>query len=104
MLYIIRDILIILLVIIGLVDVVRTVILFFMNYKGKNEIMVIVPIKGHNEEAEIMLRNAATRIRWYGGGCFQKVICLDCGMDEETKNVCKNMCSEFPFIEIKNGI
>lgn len=46
---------------------------------------MVVPIRGHDEEAEIVLRHAAARVKWAGGGRFKKVVCLDCGMDDETK-------------------
>lgn len=55
MLYIIRDIVFIILAIIGLVQIARSVVLFFMRSKKDGDVIMVVPIRGHDEEAEIVL-------------------------------------------------
>ena len=62
MLYIIRDIVFIILAIIGLVQIARSVVLFFMRSKKDGDVIMVVPIRGHDEEAEIVLRHAAARV------------------------------------------
>lgn len=104
MLYIIRDVIIIALAVIGLVDLVRMVVLFFMRTKNDKNIFMVVPICGHEECAEILLRHAAARLKWMGGGRINKIICLDCEMDEETRKICEKVCEEYEFIEIKDTI
>ncbi len=103
MLYIIRDIIFILLAIIGLVQIARTVVLFFMRSKKDKDVIMVVPIYGHDEEAEIVLRHAAAHVKWVSGGRFKKVVCLDCGMDEETKKICKTVCRDYDFMEMKEA-
>ena len=61
--------------------------------------MIIVPISGHNEEAELLLRSAASRVKWMGD-TQQKVICLDCDMDEETRAICAAISKEYSFMEV----
>ena len=103
MLYIIRDIVFIILAIIGLVQIARSVVLFFMRSKKDGDVIMVVPIRGHDEEAEIVLRHAAARVKWAGGGRFKKVVCLDCRMDDETKKICDTVCSDYDFMELKES-
>ncbi len=100
MLYIIRDIIFIILAIIGLVQIARSVVLFFMRSKKDGDVIMVVPIHGHDEEAEIVLRHAAARVKWVSGGRFKKVVCLDCGMDDETKKICDTVCRDYEFMEL----
>lgn len=86
--------------IIGLVQVVRTVTLWFLRPRGETVGVLIVPVKGHNEEAEFLLRSAAERVRWLSGGHPQAVVCMDCGMDEATQAVCASVCADYPFMEL----
>lgn len=88
------------LVIIGLVEVFRMISFLFLRTKGENDIMIIVPVCGHNEEAELLLRSAAARVKWTGGMSQQKVVCLDCGMDEETKAVCDTISQDYSFMNV----
>ena len=86
--------------IVGLVQVVRTVTLWFLRPHGKNAGILVVPIKGHNEEAELLLRSAAERVRWMSGGRPQAVVCMDCGMDSSTLAICASVCADYPFMEL----
>ena len=104
MFYIIRDILFIILAIIGLIDLVRMVALFFLRTESDKNMLFVIPIEGHNEEAEALLRHAAARIKWFGGGRFRKIVCLDCGMDAETRKICELVCKDYPFFEIQECI
>ena len=101
MFYIIRDILFIILAIIGLIDLVRMVALFFLRTESDKNMLFVIPIEGHNEEAEALLRHAAARVKWFGGGRFRKIVCLDCGMDAETRKICELVCKDYPFFEIQ---
>jgi len=65
---------------------------------GKGNMLIVVPVSGHNEDAEYLLRSAAAKIRLIGGKTISKVICLNCGMDEETETVCVRVCDDYPFM------
>ena len=91
MLETISAIICVLFIIIGLVEVFRSIVLFVLRPKGEDTAMTIVPICGHNEEAEYLLRSAAARVKWADNGRERRVICLDCGMDLETRMICEKM-------------
>lgn len=88
------------LVILGLVELFRMAAFQLLRTKGESDIMIIVPVYGHNEEAELLLRSAAARVKWTGGMSQQRVVCLDCGMDEETKEICQTISKDYSFMDI----
>lgn len=100
MLQMICDIVCVFLLIIGLVEVIRYAILRIMTVKTDNNELVVLPIYGHNEEAEFQLRSAATKLRWNDLNNEKLIVCLDCGMDEETKHICDTVSSEYDFIRV----
>lgn len=94
------NIILIILATIGLVEIVRAIVFMLFKTREENEIMILVPIYGHNEEAEILLRSAATRVSWFSGLKKQKVVCLDLGMDSETRKICDIISTEYEFMEV----
>lgn len=104
MLSALRDIIFIFLSVLGLVDLIRIAMCHFFKTKSDENLIILVPIRGSSNDAEILLRSAATKAMWVYGGAIEKVICLDCGADEETKKICMSICDEYPFMEFKDKI
>ena len=63
-----------------------------------DEIVIVVPIRARQENAEFLLRRCAQKVRELGAGA--RAVCLDCGADEETAKVCRLVCRDYPFISI----
>ena len=101
MLETISAIICVLFIIIGLVEVFRNIAFFVLRPKGEDTAMTIVPIYGHNEEAEYLLRSAAARVKWADNGRERRVICLDCGMDSETRLICEKLARSYEFMELR---
>ncbi len=96
------DIVCVFLLIIGLVEVIRYAILKIMTVKDDSNELLVLPIYGHNEEAEFLLRSAATKLRWNDLNNEKLIVCLDCGMDEETKHICNTISLEYDFMRVYN--
>lgn len=75
---------------------------FLFRYKKDASIMLITPVEGRCNDAELMLRSAAARIKWVCRGRHDYVICLDCNMDDETKKICEEICKEYGFVKLMN--
>mgnify|MGYP000327958776 CR=1 FL=1 len=88
------------LTIVGLVEIVRMIILALLKINCDNDTWQVIPLSGHNEKAEMLLRSAATKVEWSFGMKRHKVICLDVGMDDETRLICEIICSEYNFMKI----
>lgn len=92
----------VILMILGLVDLCKMVILWVLRTKEEDEFMIVVPISGHNEEAEFLLRSAATKVLFTDALRKTEVICLDCGMDDETRQICETIVNGYSFMKIEN--
>ncbi|HEX3038559.1 MAG TPA: hypothetical protein VHO94_06165 [Oscillospiraceae bacterium] len=99
----ISKIVIVLFVIIGLTEFCRVIVMWLYKPRHAKEITMIVPIEGHEEDAEFILKSAAEKMRWMGGKEQKRLICIDCGMDDETKETCKMICNQYSFVEICNA-
>lgn len=104
MLSVLRDIFFIFLSVLGLVDLIRIAMCHFFKTKSDKNPIILVPIKSNSNDAEMMLRSAAAKAMWVYGGAIERVICLDCGADEETKKICMKICDEYPFMEFTDKI
>ena len=54
---------------------------------------------GHSEDAEYVLRNTVSRVSWVSGSETKRIICLDVGMDEETRQICDIFSKEYDYID-----
>ncbi len=91
MLGIMLKVLLIVLALIGLLEILRTFIFWMLKTKNPGRLFLVLSFRGHDEQAEIALRSAAERAKWIGENV--QIVCVDLGMDEQTRRVCK-MASE----------
>lgn len=89
----------VLLAVVGVADLVRYVIHHLLKTKNPGRLYLILTLRGHEEGAEIMLTSAIERLNWITGE-DKKLICVDCGMDEETRKVCGIISARYPGVEI----
>jgi hypothetical protein len=99
MLEIIAKIIFALLAIVGIADIFRTFIFWLLQSNSQGKLYLIVSINGHEERAELILTSAIERLKWMKGK-EKKLICLNKGMDEETKKVCGIISAQNPGVEI----
>lgn len=85
---------------IGVIQVCRGIVQAVTRSHDEREIILIEPIRKKQEDAEFQLRNAARKVMWMGRFAPDRVICLDCNMDSETRKLCKLVCSEYPFMQL----
>ena len=88
--------------VIGVMSFIYYLSYFLFRNKKDASIMLITPVEGKCEDAELMLRSAAARIKWVCRGRHDYVICLDCNMDNDTKKVCEEICKEYGFVKLMN--
>lgn len=93
-------VILVLLAIVGVMELFRSFFFWLLRTKNSGKIYWVLSFKGHDEEAEIALKNAVEKLRWFGGTQEKEVICIDRGMDEETKEVCMIVCEETPGMEL----
>ncbi len=93
------SIMFVMLSILGLVTVVKKIVLWALRCDEGN-IITVIPIEGHCESIEYRIRCAYERANWSAAN--SRIICLDKGMDKETREICHKVCERFG-IEIINS-
>ena len=84
----------------GIIYCVREITYFLYKSKNNCSIIIVTPLDSEKQNAEFILRGAASRLRWFCRGGKDCILCLDCDMDEETENICKALCKEYGFIKL----
>lgn len=88
--------------VIGVIAFVKNLTCFIFRYKNDSSVMFVAPINKNCEDAELILRSAAAKVRWASKGRRDCVICLDCDMDNETRWICEKICKEYGFVKLMN--
>lgn len=102
MLHIVFGIVCSILIILGLVEVVRIVTLMVIDSKKDKDATIIVPVSGHNEKIEFILRSIIMKAKWEEEYKNSKIMCVDCAMDDETRKICDMLCKDYEFLEVYN--
>lgn len=98
---IIGEVVLVLFAIAGLVAVCYKIADVLLRPDYHVEVMMVLPFHGRVEDIEYQLRHFAAQYRkvvkredagW--------LICLDNGMDPETRIICENVCGEFSFMNL----
>lgn len=84
----------------GLVETCRLLLLWLLRPEKMEEAALVVPLTGHVEDAEYLLRSAAQSFQWDRTRCPKRLLCVDGGIDQETKEICLHLQRELPFLEI----
>lgn len=87
--------------ILGLVTVVKNLVLWALKYDEGN-IITVIPIEGHCESVEYRIRCAYEKANWSAAN--SRIICLDKGMDKETREICYKVCERFGIEIISSPI
>lgn len=86
--------------VIGIADLIRMLTDKILGGAKKQYLLSIIPCKGHEEELEYLVRNAYSRLSGLcsSGNCC--ILLVDCGMDEETREICGLICEKFDCVEL----
>ena len=90
-----------LLLILGAVEAICILLRALLRTQKTGKICFLLSFRGHEEEAELALRSAVQKMKWLGGREEKQILCLDCGMDEETREICERMAEQYGIIEIR---
>lgn len=88
------------LMVIGLTEVFRGLCGWLFKTRLKGKIVYVLPVSGHEEEAEMALRGAIHRLQWVPGKEEIHILCVNSGMDEETEAVCRKTAEHCRAVSI----
>lgn len=87
--------------ILGLISIVKKLVMLVLKCNEGN-IITVIPIEGHCESVEYRIRCAYERANWSAANF--RIICLDKGMDKETREICYKVCERFGIEIISSPI
>ena len=99
MLEIIAKTIFVLLAIVGISEIFRAFLFWMLKSHNRGKLYLIVSIHGHDESAEVSMESAIERLKWIRGE-EKRLICLDKGMDDETRVICKIIAHQNPGVEV----
>ena len=98
---VIGEIIIVLLAVFGLAVVCHKIAAVFLQSDRGREVILVLPFHGRVEDAEYQLRRFASQYQEMAKDVDSGwMICLDKGMDAETRTICEMVCSEFSFMNL----
>ncbi len=88
----------IVLITMGLIEMIRLLTLFFVKPREKQRWILAIPVQGHRENLEYQIRSAASLIKKADDG-IASVVVVDCGMDPETQDVSSRVCEHIKGVQ-----
>ena len=84
--------------VIGFTEVIRYITYILLVPKCSRRGLMLLPLK--YDDAEIRLRAAVEKMNLFGHGCYNKVIAVDCGMSQETLEICEEFIATVDVIKL----
>ena len=95
------EILVLSLAAVGLVAICWKLADILLEPQYQTAVTMVLPLHGHVENLEQQLRYFASRFKKMSKTTeVGWVICLDAGMDEETRILCETICDRYPFMNL----
>lgn len=95
---VVSAVILVVLAVIGAATVGKEVSQWLFRVKEDCSVLLITPVDSA-ENAEMVLRSAASRLKW-GRSRSDCAICLDCDIDDETRRICETVCREYGFLRL----
>lgn len=99
MLNILKEAMIIILSVIGIIYIFRLFFTFILRSKNDRGVYVVVPIDDTIECAEQLIRSTAERTIFMGKSRWDRIVCIDYGTSDETKQIIQKLCDYYGFID-----
>lgn len=103
MLEYIKDIIFILLSVAGLVYIWKSFIVLILRNKQDKGVFVVIPIDDVCENVEQIVRSTAERTLLMGNSKWDRVVCIDYGCNDDTKEIITRLCGEYDFLDYMNA-
>lgn len=67
---------------------------------NENLSILLIPIKGHTENAEFILKNTILKYNFFKSYKNTIIVCLDLNMDYETRQICNIISSKYNYVYV----
>ncbi len=89
------------LIIYGFVNLIEEVMQFFSNDNKNNntDAIIVIKVKNSAETLEGAVRSVILRsLKYSYGGTIPDILIVDLGSEDETSEIAKRLCEDYPFI------
>lgn len=100
MLEVIFSLVILFLSTVGLIEIFRIIFVSLNKSELNKNIITLLPIYGHVEDIEMLLRSAKYDEINFDSKNNRHIMCLDLGMDDETRRICEIFSQENENIDL----
>lgn len=94
---------VLLLALYGLAQLIGQLICWIWRPRREIPALLILPVSGHCEDMEYTLRRALMRHRWAAAHPGGRILLMDAGMDEETRQLAQVVCDRLDGVEFCRG-
>lgn len=96
--YIFLNLLLIFLAIVGLSNLVLSLVYSLSKVKNDGSFLLVIPKIEESIDAEFAIRSVVAKTHRLGKNTVQKIIVLDDRLDKGTKKECELICKEYDFV------
>lgn len=86
--------------VVGITELCRLALFWLTRPRREEKITVLVCVCGSDKRVEYRLRGALARLRWLRHTGRRELLCVDCGMDMETRKVCETFARANPVMRL----
>ncbi len=86
--------------VIGLTELCRVVLFWLIRPRKEEKMTVLVCVSGKDDTVEYRIRGALEKLRWMRHGGQKEILCVDCGMDAETRQICEAFANAHPCVRL----
>ncbi len=93
-----------LLAVVGIVNVIKSIILLMCNDNG-SKCELVISLDDSCENPETVIRNTVLYHEWSDNSRnkYSGIYCIYNGDNEESKEICRRVCEEYPFTHYINN-
>lgn len=86
--------------VLGISTFLQWIVVKVLTPKKGPKAVLILPLTAEKDDVELVLRSTELRARLMGSKLCDEIIAVDCGMDEETREICKTTCEVLGSIRL----
>lgn len=89
--------------VVGVANIIMSLVYYLTKIKDDSSMLLVIPKIDDQIDAELVLRSAAAKVRRLGKNHPQQVICINDGLDDETKKICEYVCKDYSYIKMMSS-
>ncbi len=98
--YILAGLIIAFLAVFGFLQLAKIIVVKILIPKNMPSCSLLLRMQGEQDDAEMIIRSIAEKIRWKKDLPYNEIIIADCGINNKTLRILQALCEEYQFLKI----